>query len=343
MSHGVVLAWCGVVLGTLVLVSCVAGPRVGTPTLRHGDEIMVAGKLFRTGTPVVLWLDKGGYDAYRVEARFKPIKEAGWEHVSKQLPEGSTPNRYGWRIDRFNNGTPDFDETQLSSVRDGWSLNQVRDVVDQFVLHYDVCGTSERCFNVLHDHRCLSVHFMLDVDGTVYQTLDLKDRAWHAGTANSRSIGIEIANMGAYPPGGKNPFADWYAKDDVGTYVNIPESAGGQASQRVPGRYYTARPDRVTGTINGSTLEMYDLTEAQYDALIKLTATLCHVFPQIQNDYPRGADGSVEPNELSDEAFASFKGVLGHWHETKQKTDPGPALDWERLRVGVEGELRRWR
>jgi len=37
-----------------------------------------------------------------------------------------------------------------------------------------------QCFKVLHDHRDLSVHFMLDLDGTIYQTLDLKERAWHA-------------------------------------------------------------------------------------------------------------------------------------------------------------------
>jgi len=39
--------------------------------------------------------------------------------------------------------------------------------VVQFVFHYDVCGFSQRCFDVLHDHRGLSVHFMLDVDGTI--------------------------------------------------------------------------------------------------------------------------------------------------------------------------------
>ncbi|MEM9559092.1 MAG: N-acetylmuramoyl-L-alanine amidase, partial [Planctomycetota bacterium] len=39
------------------------------------------------------------------------------------------------------------------------------------------------------------------VDGTIYQTLDVTERAWHATKANSRSVGIEIAQIGAYPPG----------------------------------------------------------------------------------------------------------------------------------------------
>ncbi|MEI9866259.1 MAG: peptidoglycan recognition family protein [Limisphaerales bacterium] len=98
----------------------------------------------------------------------------------------------------------------------GWDLPMLQSVVDQFVMHFDVCGTSRTCFLVLQDHRDLSVHFMVDVDGTVYQTLDLKERAWHATTSNDRSIGVEIANIGAYPAGGKNPFAQWYQTNAAG-------------------------------------------------------------------------------------------------------------------------------
>ena len=43
--------------------------RVGKMERRTGDEIVAAGQFFHTGTPVVLWLDPGGYDAYRVERR----------------------------------------------------------------------------------------------------------------------------------------------------------------------------------------------------------------------------------------------------------------------------------
>lgn len=52
-----------------------AGPRYGRPGRpleRAGDEIVVCGRLVHTGAPVVLWLDPGGYDAYRVECRFSP-------------------------------------------------------------------------------------------------------------------------------------------------------------------------------------------------------------------------------------------------------------------------------
>lgn len=89
-------------------------------------------------------------------------------------------------------------------------LARVQGLVDQFVIHYDACGTSRRCFEVLHDERGLSCHFLLDLDGTIYQTLDLRERAWHATIANSRSVGIEIAHIGAFRPEGPSPLGSWY-------------------------------------------------------------------------------------------------------------------------------------
>jgi N-acetyl-anhydromuramyl-L-alanine amidase AmpD len=92
---------------------------------------------------------------------------------------------------------------EIERVRGGgWDLPLLQREVDQFVIHFDVAGTSRQCFKTLHDLRGLSVQFMLDLDGTIYQTLDLKERAWHATTSNNRSVGIEIANMGAYPVNG---------------------------------------------------------------------------------------------------------------------------------------------
>src|SRR5438045_2731546 len=52
---------------TLLLASCQTAPAPGTIVPRRGDEIIVAGHLVHTGTPIVLWMDPGGYDAYRVE------------------------------------------------------------------------------------------------------------------------------------------------------------------------------------------------------------------------------------------------------------------------------------
>jgi N-acetyl-anhydromuramyl-L-alanine amidase AmpD len=52
---------------------------------------------------------------------------------------------------------------------DEWDLEYLREVVHQLVIHYDGCGTARRCFKVLHDERALSCHFIIDLDGTIYQ------------------------------------------------------------------------------------------------------------------------------------------------------------------------------
>ena len=82
------------------------------------------------------------------------------------------------------------DVPQRYATRAGGRTAQ--ETVDQVVLHYDAAGTSRRCFEILHDVRGLSCHLLLDVDGTVRQTLDLALRARHATVANDRSVGIEI-------------------------------------------------------------------------------------------------------------------------------------------------------
>lgn len=300
--------------------------RPGERLARAGDEIVVCGELFHTGAPVVLWTDPGGYDAYRAECKF-----ADRERPSN--PVSDSPIRYS----SFRRHVPD-DVAERIRTR-GWDLPLLQEWVDLFVIHYDVCGTSRRCFDVLHDRRGLSVQFMLDVDGTIYQTLDLKERAWHAGSANDRSVGIEIANIGAYPPDDpKSTLAGWYGPDEDGrTRITFPEWVG-ETGIRTAG--FTPRParnDPVCGTIHGRELCQFDLTPQQYDSLVKLTATLHKVLPKIALDYPRDASGNLRTDELSNEELAAFGGLVGHWHLTDNKIDPGPAFDWDRV---VEGARR---
>ena len=52
-------------------------PDVGQRLARRGDEIMVCGQLYHTTTPVVLWCDPGGYDAYLPGPRFAPRDPPG--------------------------------------------------------------------------------------------------------------------------------------------------------------------------------------------------------------------------------------------------------------------------
>jgi N-acetyl-anhydromuramyl-L-alanine amidase AmpD len=250
----------------------------------------------------VLWIDPGGYDAYRVERRFSPLDKSDWETSQAEVRGLRSPNRYNMRGGSLTGA-------EIERVRGGgWDLPLLQRVVDQFVIHFDVCGTSRQCFKVLQDMRDLSVHFMLDLDGTIYQTLDLKERAWHATSSNSRSVGIEIANIGAYPVNGKNPFAEWYSKEP-----------NGQVRITIPAQYG-----------DGGILTK-DFVPQQYQALIKLTATLCKALPKIKCDYPKDAAGNLICQKLPDAELRAYQGVLGHFHIQTDKVDPGPALQWDYL------------
>lgn len=317
-----------------LLTGCSTYKRPATKLPRAGDEIVVAGQLFHTGTRVITWMDPGGYDAYRVERRFAPYDESSWEKSKAAVPGLTSPNRYGLRRDYLT-------DPELERVRGGgWDLSLLRQHVDQFVYHFDVAGTSRQCFKILQDSRGLSVHFMLDLDGTIYQTLDLKERAWHATTSNTRSIGIEIANMGAYNSPTNKTLIEWYQKDIEGqTRITIPErfGDGGLYTKGFVG--HPARNLPVEGRIQGGRLYQYDFTPEQYAALIKLTATLCEIFPHIKCDYPRDENGKLITKKLPDEMLEKYQGLIGHYHIQSNKIDPGPAFDWDRIVKGAREKM----
>lgn len=288
------------------------------PPAQGNDAIVIAGQRFSIGAPVVLWTDPGGYSAYGTEPLFGGS-------TSSDAPSGLR-YRPGRRRGDFDSAEP--------------NLAELREVIDQFVLHFDVCGVSRQCMRVLHDLRGLSVHFLLDVDGTLYQTLDLRETAWHARQANSRSIGIEIANIGAYAEVSDDALSTWYAQDADGWRVTIPGRLG-DGGVRTQG--FVARPARaqpVEGIAQGRALVQFDFTPQQYETLTKLTAVLCRELPRIEPDAPRDARGVVRSDALDDSAFEEFRGVIGHLHVTTEKVDPGPAMDWERLLAGVRERLR---
>ena len=300
----------------------------GQPLKRLGDEIVVCGQLFHTGAPVVLWTDPGGYDAYRVECKFTADRKLPSKPAGKPQP-----NRYHSMRDHVP------DEMQEKVREHNWTLDDLQQYVDLFVIHYDVCGTSRQCFKVLHDIRGLSVHFLLDVDGTIYQTLDLKERAWQTGQANDRSIGIEIANIGAYR--NMDVLNKWYAEDEKGrTYLTLPKWMKTTGIRTPDFVAYPARNEPVHGNIQDKDLIQYDLTDEQYESLIKLVATVGQTLPRVKPDYPRDDNGKLRTTELSQEEFDNYSGLLGHYPVTRKKIDPGPAFDWDRVVNGAKKLMR---
>jgi N-acetylmuramoyl-L-alanine amidase len=313
--------------GALAAGAVVAGMLVGCRTAPvsvtlSGDEIIVAGRRFHTGTRVITWLEPRGYNAYLSP----PLAGKSPGLVNGAATAGSQNHgvRRGLETKERPGAKPDLAALQA--------------VVDQFILHYDGCGLSQVCFDILQ-RRGLSSHFLLDVDGTIYQTLDLRECAQHATTANNRSVGIEIANIGAHPPGESKPLDEWYRRDKTGKPVLMVPPLIHAPRVHTPdftGR--PARPAKVGGMVQGRELEQYDFTPEQYAALTKLTAALCRVLPRIRCDYPRDGAGRLIRRKLSDEELARYRGILGHFHIQENKVDPGPALQWDVLIDGA----RRW-
>uniref|UniRef100_A0A914XAA5 N-acetylmuramoyl-L-alanine amidase n=1 Tax=Plectus sambesii TaxID=2011161 RepID=A0A914XAA5_9BILA len=78
--------------------------------------------------------------------------------------------------------------------------------IHAIVLHHTVDLTAQATLDALIN-RHLSVHYIVEKNGTIYQMVDERNRAWHAGPGtwgsfhdlNDVSVGIEIVNSGAEP------------------------------------------------------------------------------------------------------------------------------------------------
>jgi hypothetical protein len=307
------------------LAGCQRGqPRAFAP--RKGDEIVVAGQLFHIGTPVVTWMDPGGYDAAGSN-----VASSRWRRGSSEsqrapfAPAVRTPNRY--RLRQGESAAPE----EVERVRGGgWDLPTLQRMVDSSSCTTMSAASARPASMMLHDQRGLSVHFMLDVDGTIYQTLDLKERAWHATTSNDRSIGIEIANMGAYRATEKHPFARWYGRDAKGTVLTVPPNTAPTPCAR---RGLWVGPTGSGGRekFSGDALTQSDLTPQQ-------SRRWSSSPPRSAPSSPRSrvttratlrerwsAASCPTPNS------GAYQGVLGTFHIQTNKVDPGPALQWDRV------------
>lgn len=286
-----------------------AAKREADAAFPAGRAIVVCGERVPVDAPVVLWTSPPRYDAYSERPRFGAAGPMGKRYL---------PGR-----------EPRTDALAAAVRRDGWTRAHLAEQVDLFVLHYDACGTSRACFRVLQDERKLSVHFLLDLDGTLYQTLDIREQAWHARAANPRSIGIEIAQVGAFPPAERAALERAYEWSERGVRVKLPTDGGGLRTRAVEAR--PARAGPLRGAIHGATYLQHDFTPEQYASLAALAQTLARVFPQIELDAPRDERGRVRTDALTDREEAAFHGILGHFHLQTDKRDPGPAFDWERF------------
>ena len=165
-----------------------------------------------------------------------------------------------------------------------------------FVNHWDVCLSAESCAKVLNK-RGISVHFLIDNDGTIYQMLDTQHKAWHAGISNgvggnSRGVGVEISN--AY----YTKYQSWYVRHGFGE-----------------------RPIQENGVVHGGTLSPFlDFYPVQIEALKALWKAMNEGLG-IPLEYPENPDGSLNTSVHKDCVKGKFKGICNHYNFTKGKID----------------------
>ena len=162
-----------------------------------------------------------------------------------------------------------------------------------FVNHWDVCLNSKSCQNVLN-RRGASVHFLIDNDGTIYQTMDMQHAAWHAGSSrtNRPSIGVEISN--AYYP----KYQNWYKKHGFGERPLIDDAwVHGEKLEPFTGFY----PEQLKA--------LKTLWQAIHNATGIPYETLTNQFGKTSTKYEQSV------------AYGKFSGFVSHYHVSKTKID----------------------
>ena len=162
-----------------------------------------------------------------------------------------------------------------------------------FVNHWDVCLNALSCQRVL-DRRGISVHFLIDNDGTIYQTMDIQHGAWHAGSAraNRASVGVEISN--AYYP----KYQNWYVKNGFGE-----------------------RPIIDDAWVHGSNLEPFTGFYPEQIEAAKALWKAIHAATGIPYETPLSQFGKTSTRYVQDVPYGSFSGFVSHYHVSKKKID----------------------
>jgi N-acetyl-anhydromuramyl-L-alanine amidase AmpD len=172
--------------------------------------------------------------------------------------------------------------------------------VKMVVTHFDVCLSAKSCKKIL-EKKGISSHFVIDNDGTIYQMVDPKNEAWHAGkrSVNRVSIGIDISN-GVYPK-----YQKWYRKAGFGV-----------------------RPVLQNVEVHGTKVkECLGFYPVQLKAFKNLLQTLCKYY-NIPIEMPMTSLGKVSRRVESSVAKGKFAGIVNHYHVTRKKWDVAN-LDWD--------------
>jgi hypothetical protein len=185
---------------------------------------------------------------------------------------------------------------------DGARKRLAKQTIDMFIWHWTGGnGTYQGLYNVL-DQRDLGVEFYIG-NGMICQFADpLLVDTYDAGPFNPRSVGCEIRNYG---------YTDW----------DRPLPAAFKERQT----YETK--------MNGRTRKFARFHEDEIQCAIALGDAVSAAIPSIPRAVP-AAGGKLYPDTMSRTALSKFKGHLGHYHLTDNKSDPGHDLLQRMLDAG---------
>ncbi len=298
------------------------------------QKIVACEKSVEIGSPVVLWNAAGGLACPNRRGR-----SACTQHNS-----------------RLNNKPPE-PAAEYSIADPTQAYDELKNSVYQLIIHYDVCYSSHHCHQIMTESTFKGSHFYLDLDGTLYQTCDLY---WKTNTApaddrkgNERAIHVEMANL------------SWEALQSESDWHKVASDQYRQRKDRweflLPDhwkktlrtanfRAYAARGYGQRGyfsrQINGKIVRMWDFTDDQYNALIRLSIGLNQLLPKIRLRVPYDSKKKRTPLDRI-RNYSTFEGVLGHAHVQKGgiegvscKYDPGSAFNWPRLRRAFASEIK---
>lgn len=249
-------------------------------------KIIIANQEIEVDAPVVNYR-QNGWDATAERClplpNFRSPAETACITPFSEKAKNRGARRYGYRpmLRRYGAAPP---------------LAAAQAAIKQFVIHFDGMYSSEGCFHVLQNERGLSCHFLLDNDGTIYQTLDLAYAGFHASEYNPISIGVEMCNRG-----------------DAKKWPTYYDNKAKFPHAREP------RPCQV----HGYKMLGWDYTQPQYDSLRRLARALTKILPNLPVEYPQKAPGVQSWELLAPNAW-SYAGYVGHYHLTTRKWDPGP-------------------
>lgn len=135
--------------------------------------------------------------------------------------------------------------------------------------------------------RGLSTSFTIDNHGEIQQHADLTTVTYDSGKANEWTRGVEVVCKGLAPAHSRHPRS---------SYVEA---------------------------VHGKDRRMLRFTPVQMDSLERLARGVCGVLG-IPWLFPVDDDGELLTRAMGKAEKDAFSGVLGHYHLTSRKLDPGP-------------------